>query len=107
MSSTNGIGSLQAIVNSIATGETRSTQQTNSAQGPSSATPSSTTAANSAATQSDQANLSSTGSVIAQALNGDDVRTEKVAALREAIASGTYNVSSSDVADKLIQSLVK
>jgi negative regulator of flagellin synthesis FlgM len=101
MSSTNGIGSLQPIMNTIATSETKSTQQTNTAQ------PSASTAAANTAASSDQANLSSTGSVIAQALTGDDVRTDKVAALSEAIASGSYNISSSDVADKLIQSLLK
>jgi len=44
--------------------------------------------------------------LIAQALEGSDVRTEKVAALQESIANGSYNVSSSDVADKMIRSLL-
>jgi negative regulator of flagellin synthesis FlgM len=98
MSSTNGIGSLRTVVNSIVTGETKSTQ-----------TQSNSTAArtNTAATSTDQANFSPTGSLIAQALSSDDVRADKVAALREAIASGSYKVSSFDVADKLIQSLLK
>jgi negative regulator of flagellin synthesis FlgM len=44
---------------------------------------------------------------VGQALSGSDVRMEKVAALQQAIEAGTYNVSSSDVADKLISSLLK
>ena len=54
----------------------------------------------------DQTSLSSTASVLATALSGSDVRLDKVAALQQAISSGTYNVSASDVADKMIQSLL-
>jgi negative regulator of flagellin synthesis FlgM len=55
----------------------------------------------------DQANLSSAGGLVAQALTGSDTRSEKVASLQQAIATGSYNVSSSDVADKIIQSLLE
>jgi len=54
----------------------------------------------------DQASLSSAGGLVAQALTGSDTRATKVAALQSAIAAGTYNVSSSDVADKVFQSLL-
>ncbi len=54
----------------------------------------------------DLTDLSSTGELVAQALGGSDVRTDKVATLQQAIANGSYNVSSADVADKLIQSLL-
>jgi negative regulator of flagellin synthesis FlgM len=54
----------------------------------------------------DQANLSSTSGLIAQALTGSDTRSAKVTSLQQAIATGTYSVSSSDVADKIIQSLL-
>jgi negative regulator of flagellin synthesis FlgM len=54
----------------------------------------------------DLTDLSSTGGLVAQALGDSDVRTEKVAALQQAIAAGEYSVSSSDVADKIIQSLL-
>lgn len=54
----------------------------------------------------DQTNLSSTGGLVAQALEGSDTRSAKVASLQQAIAAGTYSVSSSDVADKIIQSLL-
>lgn len=56
-------------------------------------------------TEVDETKLSSTGGLIAQALGGSDVRTAKVEALQKAIADGSYSVSSSDVADKLIQTL--
>ena len=54
----------------------------------------------------DQTTLSLASSLLASALKVSDVRTEKVAALQQTIAAGTYNVSSSDVADKLLQSLL-
>jgi negative regulator of flagellin synthesis FlgM len=64
-------------------------------------------AASAPAKQADQTNLSSAGGMIAQALEGSDVRTDKVAALQKAIASGSYSVSSSDVAGKMIDSLLE
>jgi flagellar biosynthesis anti-sigma factor FlgM len=48
----------------------------------------------------DVASLSS-----AQMLSGDDVRTDRVQALQSQIASGTYQVSSQDVASKLVDSM--
>lgn len=55
----------------------------------------------------DQATLSVASSLISQALQAPDVRSEKVASLQAAIAAGTYQVSSSDVADKLVESLLR
>jgi flagellar biosynthesis anti-sigma factor FlgM len=55
----------------------------------------------------DQTNISSTSELLSAALNGSDVRLEKVLPLQQAIANGTYNVAASDVADKLIASLLK
>jgi negative regulator of flagellin synthesis FlgM len=52
----------------------------------------------------DQADVSSAGGLVAQALEGSDIRSAKVASLQQAIAAGSYSVSSSDVADKIIQS---
>lgn len=55
---------------------------------------------------SDSSTVSSTGGSLAAALNESDVRADKVATLQSAIAAGTYNVSSSDVADSLIKHLL-
>jgi len=56
----------------------------------------------------DQASLSTVGGVMAQALSeSDDVRTDKVAALQQSIAAGTYNVPASAVADKIISALLQ
>jgi negative regulator of flagellin synthesis FlgM len=54
----------------------------------------------------DEAKLSTTASVVAQAFLGSDVRTTKVAALQQSIAAGSYTVSLSDIADKLMNSLL-
>jgi negative regulator of flagellin synthesis FlgM len=56
-------------------------------------------------TAGDQANLSTAGALISQAMSGTDVRFEKVAALQQSIAAGTYNVPSSAVAGKLIDTM--
>ena len=52
----------------------------------------------------DQANLSVAGGLAAQ--GGSDVRLDKVQALQQAIAAGTYHVSASDVAGKIVDSLL-
>lgn len=65
------------------------------------------TSAGSQVEVSDHASLSSAGGLVATALETSDVRSDKVASLQQAIAAGSYNVSSSDVAEKLIQSLLE
>jgi negative regulator of flagellin synthesis FlgM len=55
----------------------------------------------------DQAVLSPTAASIAQALSGSDVRLDKVSALQQTIAAGTYAVPSADVAGKLMDALLK
>lgn len=103
MSYTNGIGSLQQPLSSATAATTQPvspvTESTEASQ------PHKTAAA--PAKQADQTNLSSASGMIAHALEGSDVRTDKVAALQKAIASGSYNVSSSDVAGKMIDSLLE
>jgi negative regulator of flagellin synthesis FlgM len=101
MSYTSGINSLQQI-NSITSSEAKPATQVSAPDSVSKASEGST--ANLA--QVDQANLSSTGGLVAQALEGSDARSAKVASLQQAIAAGNYSVSSSDVADKIIQSLL-
>ena len=53
----------------------------------------------------DQASFSA-GSLAVQSTDMSDVRTTKVAELRAAIAGGTYNVSPSAVADKMVESMM-
>jgi negative regulator of flagellin synthesis FlgM len=55
----------------------------------------------------DQASLSSTAALVAQALSESDVRTDEVSSLQQSIAAGTYNVPASAVADKLIGTLLQ
>jgi negative regulator of flagellin synthesis FlgM len=55
----------------------------------------------------DRTRFSAAASLISQPASDSDVRYERVSALQQAISSGTYNVSASDVADKLIQTLVR
>jgi negative regulator of flagellin synthesis FlgM len=64
---------------------------------------------NTATVAVDHTSLSSTASLISQGLGSSsdsDVRTDKIAALQQSIAAGTYNVSASAVADKLMSSML-
>ena len=54
----------------------------------------------------DEAELSIAVGVLAQALAGSDVRTDKISVLQQSIATGTYDVSSSKIASKLIEALL-
>jgi|UPI000552E5E8 negative regulator of flagellin synthesis FlgM len=100
MSYSNGIGDWKQVLNPIATPSSAQTQQ---------ATERSKAIEGKAAarTESDETKLSPAAGLMAQALSGSDVRTDKVAALQKAIADGSYHVSSSDVAGKIIDSLLK
>jgi negative regulator of flagellin synthesis FlgM len=98
MSFVGGIGSLQQGINAVAPAEAKPAQSTGTGN---------TTNETTANTQTDQTNLSSASGLVTQALEGSDVRLDKVASLQQAIASGTYSVSSSDVADSIIDSLLK
>jgi negative regulator of flagellin synthesis FlgM len=103
MSYTSGFSTLQQTVNSIAPADSKSPVQANEGGSSIAAVQSSTAAIDHA----DKTNLSSTGGLVAQALATSDVRSSKVASLQQAIGDGTYSVSSSDVAGKLIQSLLE
>ena len=54
----------------------------------------------------DRATLSSAASEAAGMAGADGVRTEKVAVVQAALASGTYSVSSAAVASKLVDSML-
>lgn len=58
-------------------------------------------------TQPDQATLSSAGGLVLRLSATPDVRTEKVAQLQAAIASGSYKVPAADVANKLVEHLLR
>ena len=55
----------------------------------------------------DSANLALANALLSQTSASSDVRVEKIAALRHAIESGTYAVTSADVAAKMIEELQK
>jgi negative regulator of flagellin synthesis FlgM len=101
MTSVNGIGNPQQTITSIASSVATPTAQATSSSGEANKN-----AVSSPKTQpADQTNLSAAAGLVAQALEGSDVRAEKVASLQKAITAGSYSVRSSDVADKIIRSL--
>ena len=102
MSYVNGINSLQQTINSVASSEVKPATQV-SAPDP---VPKAGDGPTANVQQVDQTSLSSTGGLVAQAMEGSDTRSAKVASLQQAIAAGNYSVSSSDMADKIIQSLL-
>jgi negative regulator of flagellin synthesis FlgM len=101
MTYANGIGSLQQALSGITPTEAKPTIETSAL-----VSEAKNEASAPAAGRADQANLSTASGLMAQALGVSDTRSTKVVALQQAIASGSYNVSSSDVADKMIQSLL-
>ena len=54
----------------------------------------------------DSATLSSAASEVSQAASGDTVRMDKVSSIQAMLAAGTYNVSASAVASKLVDSML-
>ena len=54
----------------------------------------------------DRATLSSAASEISDASSGEGVRMEKVAAVRQALAAGTYSVPASAVASKVVEAML-
>jgi negative regulator of flagellin synthesis FlgM len=100
MSYASGIGGPQQAINSIAPSEAKPAVQAGGSDSVLNQQPAATVE------HVDQTNLSSTGGLVAQALGISDVRSVKVASLQQAIAAGSYNVPSSNVADKMIQSLL-
>jgi negative regulator of flagellin synthesis FlgM len=103
MSFASGIGSLQQTVNSSTPTNTKSVAEANRPGGVTVLNEPSFENAN----KFDQADLSSVGGVVAQTLEGSDIRYAKVASLQQTIAAGNYSVSSSDVAGKIIEGLLK
>lgn len=59
-----------------------------------------------AAFAGDEATLSQVGTKVADARGEDGVRTDRVAAVQQALAAGTYRVDAAKVAGKLIDSML-
>ncbi|HEX4756944.1 MAG TPA: flagellar biosynthesis anti-sigma factor FlgM [Terracidiphilus sp.] len=68
--------------------------------------PKSGTAAGTSALGSDRATLSNAGSEVLLTAGEDGVRMEKVSAVQAALAAGTYDVPSSAVASKVVDSML-
>jgi flagellar biosynthesis anti-sigma factor FlgM len=58
------------------------------------------------ALSSDQATFSSAGSEVSQTAGGTEARMDKVASIQAALDAGTYNVSASAVASKVVDSML-
>ena len=95
MAYTNGIGTGTSLATPIETNPARQA-------GPVDVSATPQQPVNDGLRQADQVSFSAASS----AVSGDDVRTDKVQQLQAAIASGTYNVSAGDVADKVMDSLL-
>ena len=54
----------------------------------------------------DEATLSGIGAAMQSAAGHDSVRLDKVAAIRQALEAGTYNVNASRVADKVMDAML-
>jgi negative regulator of flagellin synthesis FlgM len=79
----------------VSTAQTSSSQQTRQAP-----------ASDGGSFSTDHATLSSAGSLASQALSDDGVRMDKVDSIRAALAAGTYEVPSSAVAFKMVDSML-
>ena len=103
MTGMDGINSMQKMLGALQVNESTSVSSTAATKAGSSTTVtiSSTTSSGGV----DQASFSA-GSLAVQSTDMSDVRTTKVAELRQAISSGTYNVSASAVADKMVEGML-
>ncbi len=93
MNVTNDLQGLQQIFSSQEVAQAQSSSKANA------------TAAH-AESAADLATLTSAGSVAAQSAPDSDVRMDKVTAVQQALAAGTYNVPASAVADKMIDQML-
>lgn len=93
MNGTNGISSLGKLLGSLTLSESKPKTDAVAVQGTEKPV-------------QDQASVSVAGGLAAQAAGDSDVRLARVQQLQAAIANGTYRVSATDVADKMIESLL-
>lgn len=104
MSYTNGIGASQQFLDTTGTAAGASAAQVANTQATAPLAAAQTPM--SRANPADGASLSLAANAVAQALSGSDTRSDKVAALQQSIAAGTYSVSSSAVAEKLLSTML-
>ena len=104
MTGMDGINSLQKMLGALQVNESSNVSSTAATRAGSSS--GSTIGSTTIGTSVDHASLSAAGGLAAQSTDMSDVRTTKVAELRQAIASGTYNVPASAVADKMVESML-
>jgi negative regulator of flagellin synthesis FlgM len=79
---------------------------TDKARAQSSVTTEATEGAEAASQGGDQTSLSTAANLVSHAATLPDVRTGKVSAVQQALADGNYQISSSDVAAKMIDSML-
>lgn len=103
MTGMDGINSLQKMLGALQVNESTSVNSAAATKAGSSSSVTISSTTNSGGL--DQASFSA-GGLAVQSTDMSDVRTTKVAELRQAIASGTYNVSASAVADKMVEGLL-
>ena len=103
MNALNGISTLQTALGTLNVGESAPASATQNKTGATTGTQSSAAAQ---AGTTDRTSLSAAGGLAAQGADNSDVRLGKVSELRQAINSGTYNVSASAVADKIVEGLL-
>jgi flagellar biosynthesis anti-sigma factor FlgM len=103
MSYTSGLGDLQQVLTALGASEARTSGAEKTPKG-SGAAEGATVSVTGAG--GDSASVSASGGALLRSLGDSDVRTAKVAALREAIASGSYAVESDAVAGKLMTAML-
>jgi flagellar biosynthesis anti-sigma factor FlgM len=103
MTGMDGINSLQKMLGALQVNDSTSVNGTAATKAGSSSSAPLSSAASSGSV--DHASFSASG-LAAQSTDMSDVRTTKVAELRAAIASGTYSVPASAVADKMVESML-
>jgi flagellar biosynthesis anti-sigma factor FlgM len=111
MTGLDGVSSLQKLVGALQVQGPSNTNSAAATQAPAqtSAVVTATTAAAAAVKASaslDHASFSAAG-LASQSNDVTDVRSTKVAELRQAISNGNYNVPASAVADKIVDNLLK
>lgn len=98
MTFTSGLGNL-TLANLEGAGATERSSRTQAQQ-------ESNAVADTAAPTADTARVSNASSALTQSADSD-VRFDRVAELKAAIASGSYQVSSSEIAEKIVNTLLK